>query len=80
MLLINGHKVSQVICLSCFRRWIAARPIEIRLTDLECPDCRKQGFAIETGETTVVEDMLKQAREETEREVVRGKVWQTLTK
>lgn len=64
MLLINGHKVSQVICLSCFRRWIAARPIETRLTDLECPDCRKQGFAIETGETSVVEDMLEQARTE----------------
>ena len=80
MLLINEHKVSQVICLSCFRRWIAARPIETRLTDLECPDCRKQGFAIETGETSVVEDMLKQAREETEREVVMGEIWQRLTK
>ena len=70
MLLINEHKVSQVICLFCFRRWIAARPTEVRLTDLECPGCRKQGFAIETGETSVVEDMLKEAREELERETV----------
>ena len=65
MIFINDRKVSQVICLVCYRRWIAARPIEIRLNDLECPDCGKQGFAIETGETSVVEDLLKQAMDET---------------
>ena len=59
MILVNGSKVSQVICLSCYRRWIAARPIETRLDELECPSCHQQGFTIETGETSVAEDLLK---------------------
>lgn len=29
----------------------------------ECPECGQHGFAIETGETSVAEDLLKQARE-----------------
>ena len=63
MIFVNGHKVSQVICLSCFRRWISARPIDTRLDELECPDCHQQGIAIETGETSVAEELIKQARE-----------------
>ena len=58
MLIINEHKVSQVICLKCFRRWISARPVTTRLDELECPDCGLQGFAIETGETSVAEELL----------------------
>ena len=64
MIFVNGHKVSQVICLSCFRRWIAARPIDTRLDELECPDCHQQGIVIETGETSVAEDLLKQMKEQ----------------
>ena len=60
MNLINGMKVSQVVCLRCYRRWIAARPIETRLDDLECPDCGQNGYAIETGETSVAEELLKE--------------------
>ena len=63
MLIINGNKVSQVICLRCLRRWIAARTVDTRLTELECPDCGTQGFAIETGETSVAEELLKQNTE-----------------
>ena len=55
---------SQVICLSCFRRWISARPIDTRLDELECPDCHQQGIAIETGETSVAEELLKQMKEQ----------------
>lgn len=44
------HKVSEVVCLSCLKRWISVRPVGTRLTELECPCCHKQGFAIETGE------------------------------
>lgn len=66
MLLINGQKVSQVVCLNCHRRWIAARPVETKLTDLECPDCGCQGDAIETGETSIAEDLLRKATGETE--------------
>jgi Zn finger protein HypA/HybF involved in hydrogenase expression len=43
------HKVSEVMCVKCRRRWIAARPEKTLLKDLECPKCRK-GFVIETGE------------------------------
>ena len=64
MLLINGNKVSQVICLYCFRRWIAARTTETTLDLLECPECGHIGFAIETGETCIAEELLKQAREQ----------------
>lgn len=59
MLFINNNKVSQVICLNCFRRWISARPVETKLDELECPDCGKQGYAIETGEIGIEEDLLR---------------------
>ena len=61
MILVNGNKVSEVICLSCYHRWVAARPIETRLNFLECSCCHTQGLVIETGETCFVEDLLRQA-------------------
>ena len=48
------HKVSEVICVRCGHRWIAARPAVVRLRDLECPGCGGFGGVIETGE--VIED------------------------
>ena len=66
MLIINENKVSQVICLSFFRRWIAARPISTRLDELQCPDCHQQGTAIETGEVSIAEELLKQTKEHIE--------------
>jgi len=44
------HIVSEVVCLKCLKRWIAVRPEETLLKDLECPQCGEIGFAIETGE------------------------------
>ena len=44
------HKVSEVICVRCCRRWIAVRPECVPLKDLECPGCGKTGGVIETGE------------------------------
>ena len=44
------HKVSMVVCLNCGKRWVAVRPLGTKLTDLDCPQCRTQGAAIETGE------------------------------
>lgn len=44
------HKVSEVICVFCLKRWIAVRPVVTRLIELECPCCHKQGYVIETGE------------------------------
>ena len=44
------HKVSEVICINCKYRWIAVRPTDTLLKDLECPKCKQQGYIIETGE------------------------------
>lgn len=44
------HKVSEVICVNCKHRWIAVRPTVTMLKYLECPQCHRQGFVIETGE------------------------------
>lgn len=44
------HKVSEVICIGCKYRWIAVRPTDTLLKNLECPQCRQQGYVIETGE------------------------------
>lgn len=43
------HKVSEVICVKCGNRWIAVRPKETKLKQLECKEC-EGGFVIETGE------------------------------
>lgn len=66
MILVNGNKVSQVVCLNCHRRWIAARPVETKLSDLECPECGIIGDTIETGEMSVAEDLIRKASGETE--------------
>ena len=43
------HKVSEVICVKCLKRWIAVRPVGCMLKDIECPGCGR-GYVIETGE------------------------------
>jgi Zn finger protein HypA/HybF involved in hydrogenase expression len=48
---LSPHKVSEVICLKCLKRWLAVRPKQTKLKDLECPQCGEQGYVIETGET-----------------------------
>ena len=45
------HTVSEVICIGCKHRWIAVRPEITLLKDLECPECEKVGFVIETGQS-----------------------------
>ena len=49
------HKFSEVICVKCCKRckhrWIAVRPCDCKLKNLECLQCHKQGYVIETGET-----------------------------
>ena len=47
---MKPHKVSEVVCLKCLRRWISVRPEETQLKVLECPYCDGIGFVIETGE------------------------------
>ncbi len=44
------HRVSEVICLKCLKRWVSVRPEVTYLKELECPNCGIIGFAIETGE------------------------------
>ena len=43
------HKVSEVLCVRCHKRWISVRPAEVLLKELECKSCGK-GYVIETGE------------------------------
>jgi hypothetical protein len=43
------QKVSEVICIDCGKRWIAVRPTTCLLKALECPECKNQGYVIETG-------------------------------
>ena len=44
------HKVSELICVKCCSRWIAARPQEVLLKDIECSVCGECGGFIETGQ------------------------------
>ena len=43
------HKVTEVICVKCLRRWICVRPVGVLLSQLECQNCGS-GYVIETGE------------------------------
>lgn len=43
------HRVSEVICVKCGKRWLAVRPATVWLKDLECPNCGP-GWVIETGQ------------------------------
>ena len=44
--------VSEVICIKCFKRWIAVRPEATKLRDLECENCGA-GYVIESGERII---------------------------
>ena len=46
------HKVSEVICVKCGKRWLAIRHIDVKLKELHCDNCGS-GFVIETGEEIV---------------------------
>ena len=50
------HTVSELICINCKKRWIAARPEIVLLKEIECPKCNKQGYAIETGQNIKEEE------------------------
>ena len=43
------HKISEVICVKCGKRWLAARLETTMLKELECPNGHV-GYVIETGE------------------------------
>ena len=42
------YTISEVVCITCGRRWIATRPESVKLKDMECKCGR--GNVIETGE------------------------------
>ncbi len=52
----RDHRLSHVICLKCHHRWLGLRPANVKLIELECPNCNKQGFVIETGEILTDEE------------------------
>ena len=43
------HKVSEVICVKCGKRWLSVRPADTLLMQLVCETCGS-GFVIEIGE------------------------------
>ena len=43
------HKVSEVICVKCGKRWISVRPKDTLLKHIVCYNCG-EGYVIETGE------------------------------
>jgi len=43
------HKLSEMVCSKCLKRWVAVRPEMVLLKDIECA-CGEVGFVIETGE------------------------------
>jgi len=45
-----GWAVSELICIKCYKRWIGVRPEQALLKEIECPQCKEQGFVIETGQ------------------------------
>ena len=49
------HKVSEVVCVKCGKRWISVRPEKTLLKELECPKCGR-GFVIETGEEMEIDN------------------------
>jgi hypothetical protein len=44
------HDVSEVICVQCGHRWLAARPSATLLKNIQCPGCDRIGYVIETGQ------------------------------
>ena len=45
-----SHTISELICVHCKTRWIAARPESVLLKNIQCPKCNKKGYSIETGQ------------------------------
>lgn len=46
----SPHRVAELMCVRCKKRWICVWPDELRLKQIECPYCKKEGFVINTGE------------------------------
>ena len=44
------HIVHEVMCVKCYKRWIAVHPELTLLKDLECPQCHNRGYVIATGQ------------------------------
>ena len=44
------HEVAEVICVRCYYRFVAVMREYAPLKDLECPNCKKTGAIIKTGQ------------------------------
>ena len=55
--------ISEVMCCKCFERWIAVRPSETMLKDIQCPRCSYKGAVIETGQEFYMEGDLEDLEE-----------------
>lgn len=45
------HRVDELICINCKKRWVAVWPAATLLMEIECPGCHMTGYTITTGET-----------------------------
>ena len=55
----------ELLCIKCGYRWIGILPRMFRLIDVECPQCKKQGLTVDTGEdilncVEMVEERIKE--------------------
>lgn len=53
----EAYDVSEVICLNCKKRWIAVRPVDMMLKDIQCPRCSYIGAVIETGQQFYLDEI-----------------------
>lgn len=44
------YKVEELMCLMCGYRWIDARPANVLLKDMDCPNCGSIGHIFCTGQ------------------------------
>lgn len=51
------HTVSELICLRCYKRWIAVYPTYSNLINFQCPKCGEVGFVINTGQEINFEEI-----------------------
>lgn len=42
----DPYIVQEVMCVACMHSWIAVRPCDVPLQDLECPCCSQRGYVI----------------------------------
>lgn len=69
------HILEENICLDCKHRFLDIKPANLWLKQLECPNCGKTGFIINTGEVIPNETYEKVCEENPELNIYRKYSW-----